>query len=262
MIHVVPACLQLPSSTSPPKKTTLPLQFSKEYFNELGLMLGGNWSDSTISNMSCKARTAYFVDFFYVSPRTATDVYRDIQHPDLGENQIKKPDPRAFLGGLYFLKKYPSKKAQAGFIGCSEKYGLPKAWKYVEAIQALKEKKIRWIFDEEPHRNFQEYYFLTVDKYIFVFMSQDTCQVQDGIPRSSTSLRWHMRLLCQCIIPTSAVLTVLFLQVKMTCAYSRNLMASCQKYLTIKEELEMKAMLVNQPSCQHETNLIQVKSSS
>ena len=126
-------------------------------------MLGGNWSDSTISNMSCKDRTAYFVDFFYVLPRTAAEVYRDIQHPDLGENQIKKPDPREFLGGLYFLKKYPSKKAQAGFIGSSEKYGLPKAWKYVEALQALKEKKIRWIFDEEPYRNFQEYYFLTVD---------------------------------------------------------------------------------------------------
>ena len=70
----------------------------------------------------------------YVNPRTAKEIFWDIQHPDLGEHQIKNPNPGDFLGVLYFLKKYPTKKSQASFIGCSDKHGLPKAWKYASSI--------------------------------------------------------------------------------------------------------------------------------
>ena len=67
-----------------------------------------------------------------------------------------------FLGAFFFLKKYPDKIEQASFLGCTEKAGGVKTWRYVRAIQALKEKKIKWIFDN-GERDFNEYFFLTVD---------------------------------------------------------------------------------------------------
>jgi hypothetical protein len=40
---------------------------------------------------------------------------------------------------------------------------LPKAWKYASSIQALKEKKIRWIFEEQKYIDFDEFFFLSID---------------------------------------------------------------------------------------------------
>eukprot|EP00980_Cylindrotheca_fusiformis_P026122 scaffold15422_cov39-Cylindrotheca_fusiformis.AAC.1 len=125
--------------------------------------MGGNWSDSQIQRMSMKDKEGHFRDRFYAHPRTFREMYRDIQHPDLGERCIKKPNARDFLSAFYFLKVYPTEKSLAGFNGCSNKHGLVKAWKYLRAIQALKGKKIKWIFDEEPYSDLNEFFFLTVD---------------------------------------------------------------------------------------------------
>lgn len=115
--------------------------------------------------MSSRTRKEKFLDFFYASPKTIKQIFRDIQHQDLGENRIEKPDPCDFLGAFYFLKKYPTKQSQAGFLACSARVALPKAaWQYVRAIQALKEKTIKWIFDEDaPINNLDEFFMLTVD---------------------------------------------------------------------------------------------------
>jgi len=81
----------------------------------------------------------------------------------MGDNRIENPNPVDFLAACYFLKKYPTKFDQAKFLGCSERYGLEKAWRYVYAIKGLKEKKIRWIFEEEPYIGDDDYYLATVD---------------------------------------------------------------------------------------------------
>eukprot|EP00957_Ditylum_brightwellii_P168868 12853316-Ditylum_brightwellii.AAC.1 len=70
-----------------------------------------------------------------MSYETAHKLFHDIQQPDIKDHQIKKLNQSDFLGAMYFLKNYQTKKSQAGFIGCSTKYGLSKAWKYVYAIQ-------------------------------------------------------------------------------------------------------------------------------
>ena len=45
-----------------------------------------------------------FKDFYFVKAKTLSALYRDIQHPDLGEARIDKPDPNHLLHALYFLK--------------------------------------------------------------------------------------------------------------------------------------------------------------
>jgi hypothetical protein len=117
------------------------LRCSKEEFVHLGLRMASNWSEQTIENSSYKINKERMKDFYYASPRTLREIYRDIQHEDLGDCQIKEPSPREFLAAFYFLKKYPTKIAQAALVGVTEKYGLTKAWRYVTAIRALKEKK-------------------------------------------------------------------------------------------------------------------------
>lgn len=139
------------------------IKFSEKDFLQLGLTLGGHWSDEYIAAMGARAIKDHFQDRFYAHPKTITGIFHDIQHEDLGINAIITPDPIDFLGAFYFLKKYPTKLSQSGFLGCSEKYGLVKAWRYVRAIQALKEKKIKWIFDEQPYKYLDEYFLLTVD---------------------------------------------------------------------------------------------------
>ena len=140
------------------------ISLSREEFLQLGVTLGGNWSNIQVERMSSRTRKEKFLDFFYASPKTIKQIFRDIQHQDLGENRIEKPDPCDFLGAFYFLKKYPTKQSQAGFLACSARVALPKAWQYVRAIQALKEKTIKWIFDEDaPINNLDEFFMLTVD---------------------------------------------------------------------------------------------------
>jgi DNA polymerase III alpha subunit len=116
------------------------LRFSKNEFAELGLKVGSNWSHQTIEKSSYKMNR--LKDFYFASPRTMREMFRDIQHADLGKFQINNPTPRDFLAAFYFLKKYPTKISQAAYLEVTEKYGLKKAWRYVYAIQALKEKKV------------------------------------------------------------------------------------------------------------------------
>ena len=73
------------------------------------------------------------------------DIFIDIQNPDLGNKRIKDPRPTHLLSALRFLKKYPTKKDMSGIQDSTEKTALNRVWKYVAAIQALKEKKVNSI---------------------------------------------------------------------------------------------------------------------
>ena len=66
----------------------------------------------------------------------------DIQSPDLGDKRIK--GFTHLLLALRFLKKYPTKFDLAGIGDSNEKTALLRVWKYVEAIQVLKEQKVRF----------------------------------------------------------------------------------------------------------------------
>jgi len=139
------------------------IRFSKQEFLEVGTILGSSWSNEQIDRMTEKRKKQFFKNSFFASAKTVKEMFRDMQHPNMGDNRIENPNPVDFLAACYFLKKYPTKLDQAKFLGCSERYGLEKAWRYVYAIKGLKEKKIRWIFEEEPYISDDDYYLATVD---------------------------------------------------------------------------------------------------
>ena len=56
---------------------------------------------------------------------------------------MKKPKPSYLLLALRFLKKYPTKHNLAAVSGATEKTALLQVWKHVDAIQALKQEKVR-----------------------------------------------------------------------------------------------------------------------
>jgi hypothetical protein len=111
-------------------------------FLNIGLRLGGNWSEKSLDRTCQKTKEERLGEFFFVSKETMSELFEAIQDPLLGDSCIEKPNPIDFLAGLYFLKMYPKKSGQAGFAGCAEKDGLKKAWRYVKAFQALKPQKV------------------------------------------------------------------------------------------------------------------------
>ena len=96
-------------------------------------------------NGTCKATNmARFKDAYYACPKTVYDVFCDIQKEEMvGIKRIKKPKLMYTLLAFRFLKKYPTAHELAGYSGRVEKTALNQCWKYVEAIQALKPKKVR-----------------------------------------------------------------------------------------------------------------------
>ena len=111
-------------------------------FGVLALQLAG-YSGRTIERSSAKTNTHRLKDFCYAGEATLEQLFRDIQSPDLAEFQVRNPNPIELVHALYFLKKYPTvHELAARCNNGTEKTVLGKAWRYVEAIQALKEKKI------------------------------------------------------------------------------------------------------------------------
>jgi DDE superfamily endonuclease len=147
----------------------------------LGLALCGfsNKRVERTHELMCLER---FKDSYYACPQTVRDVYRDIQNPLLaGCKHIVKPNPSYLLLALRFLKKYPSKYDLAGMGGCTEKTALERVWSYMGAIQAIKEHKIKWIFDDID--TYPEMYVASVDGV--------HCQIME--PRKIPSSKWYSK---------------------------------------------------------------------
>jgi hypothetical protein len=117
------------------------LRFSSKEFVFFRLELAG-FSGCTIRHNKKKMNRERFKDSFYASPQIVENIFDDIQDEDLGESRISKPNPLYLLLGLFYLKKYPTKHALAAFLDSTEKTVLTWAKGYVQAIQALKKKKV------------------------------------------------------------------------------------------------------------------------
>ena len=159
------------------------LQFSSEIFANLGLQLAG-YSEDTIAR-TCNATNARRLkDFCYAGGESLEQIYQDIQNPNLLEHQITNPNPVDLIHALYFLKKYPTSHEFAGRCGTgTEKTLLNRAWKYIRAIQKLKDKKIRWIFDRSDGRDYGEYFIISVDGV--------HCKIYE--PRTQPSSGWYSK---------------------------------------------------------------------
>eukprot|EP00531_Pseudo-nitzschia_arenysensis_P002864 CAMPEP_0116130474 /NCGR_PEP_ID=MMETSP0329-20121206/8500_1 /TAXON_ID=697910 /ORGANISM="Pseudo-nitzschia arenysensis, Strain B593" /LENGTH=298 /DNA_ID=CAMNT_0003624857 /DNA_START=225 /DNA_END=1121 /DNA_ORIENTATION=- len=153
--------------------------FSRAQFEALALQLAG-YSNVTIARTNRETNTDRLKDFCYAGKKTLEKLYVDIQDPALGEHQIRNPNPADLIHALYFLKKYPTAHEFSGRCGTgTEKTVLNKAWRYIHAIQALKGKKIKWIFDE----NNNDYFILSVDGV--------HCRIHE--PRTQPSSGWYSK---------------------------------------------------------------------
>ena len=148
----------------------------KEQFEILALQLAGYNNNNRGGETSKRLK-----DFCYASTKTLEDLYRDIQNPELGEFQIKNPNPVDLIHTLYFLKKYPTAHEFSGRSGAgTEKTVLNKAWRYIRAFQALKERKIQWIFDNAKY-----------DKYFILSVDGVHCRIHK--PRTQPSSGWYSK---------------------------------------------------------------------
>jgi len=96
---------------------------------------------------------------FGVGPGSCAAVFRDIQMTDIPDAHIDKPNVFYFLVALNWLAIYNKEAVMAGFFKSDEKTLREKIKLYVDAIAALKEKKIIWRDLEEA----EEIYVLSVD---------------------------------------------------------------------------------------------------
>jgi hypothetical protein len=153
------------------------LQFTEEGFRLLGLQLAGFTNNEGATKATNDSRLK---DICYAGTNTLLQLYGDIQDPTLGEFAIRRPDPEHLLQALYFLKKYPTAHDLAGRCKGTEKTVLKRVWRYIKAIQAMKEKKIEWIFNNNGH---QEFFILSVDGV--------HCRIHE--PRTQPSSGWYSK---------------------------------------------------------------------
>lgn len=153
---------------------------SEEEFKVLALQLVGH-SVKMIARTSDATNKRRLRDFCCTGTKTLQDLLNNIQDHSLGEFRIAKPNPSHLIYALYFLKKYPTAHEFAARCGVgTEKTVVSRAWKYVQAIQALKGHKIQWIFDNGNHK---EFFILSVDGV--------HCRINE--PRTEPSSGWYSK---------------------------------------------------------------------
>lgn len=144
----------------------------------LGLQLCG-YSDQTIGRNCDATNLNRFKDNYYITPTTCSIVFEDIQS-NQNEARIDKPKPKYLLLALYYLKKYPTKHQMAGFLDIREATALANSKLYVDALQGLKEMKIKWIFE---NGNLDERFIVSVDGI--------HCRIWE--PRLDPSSKWYSK---------------------------------------------------------------------
>lgn len=155
--------------------------FAEDQITLLGLQLAG-FTTRTIATTNAATNEKRLKDFCYAGSKSITQILNDVQDDSLGEFKIAKPNPSHLIWALYFLKKYPTAHDFSARCGDgTEKTVLTRAWRYVRAIQALKERKIQWIFGEEDV--FDEYFIISVDGVHF--------RIHE--PRTQPSSGWYSK---------------------------------------------------------------------
>ena len=139
----------------------------------LGLELAGH--EAFRVHRTCqKTNQERFTSHYFANVKTVVALFDEIQ------STTKNAKPSHLLLALYYLKEYPTKAGAAAFNKSTEKTALENAWSYIRKIQALKEKKIVWIFDDD---NLQEIFIATVDGIHFRISE----------PRDEPSAGWYSK---------------------------------------------------------------------
>jgi DDE superfamily endonuclease len=118
-----------------------------------------------------------FRKFYGVEPKTFCDVFHDIQVNDA--RQIKYPNPYHLLMMLEWMRTYKSEFELSTVYFVSESTVSQELWKYTRAIQALKEKKIKWLWGDGGQPD-EEIFIVSVDGV--------HCTISE--PRKMPSSKW------------------------------------------------------------------------
>ena len=146
----------------------------------LGLTLAGH-AERSIDRTRLKKNLERFEAKYYASPETCCEILFDLQVTAIDDARVEKPNPRHLLIALNYLKEYPTDNNLAGMFGCNEKTAKKWANFYVRKIQALKEHKIKFLFDQ-PHLH-DETFIMTVDGV--------HCRICE--PRTDPSAKWYSK---------------------------------------------------------------------
>ena len=108
----------------------------------IGLNCIGFTPERTIRHSNA-TRINHFESAFGIHPNTCSIIFYEIQIHDIGTARIAKPKVPHFLMALYWLKRYPIEQILAGLFKYDEDTVRKWVWKYCQAIQALKQYKVR-----------------------------------------------------------------------------------------------------------------------
>ena len=156
------------------------IHFTNEEFILLGLQLAG-FSVTRIGSTGAATNNERFKSFFGISATTCSILFEDFQTTDVDDAKIKNPVPKKLLTALIYLKEYRTKYSLAAFADVTEKVALQWAHEYVGKIQALKDTKIKWLFDNPAQ--YPELFIISVDGV--------HCRI--GEPRTQPSAGWFSK---------------------------------------------------------------------
>ena len=119
-----------------------------------------------------------FRKFYGTEPKTFCNVFHDVQTLN-GAHRIKKPNPYHLLMTLEWLRTYKTEFELATIYFLSESTVSTELRTYTRALQALKEKKIKWLWGNGGQED-EEIFIVSVDGV--------HCTISE--PRSMPSSKW------------------------------------------------------------------------
>jgi DDE superfamily endonuclease len=119
-----------------------------------------------------------FRKFYGIEPKTFCEVLRDVQKLD-DPHRIKVPSPYHLLMTLEWFRTYKTEFELTTVFLISESTVSKELWKYTRAIQALKERKIKWPWGPNGGAD-EEVFIVSVDGV--------HCTISE--PRKMPSSKW------------------------------------------------------------------------
>lgn len=117
------------------------VKLTKEQALSIGLEAAG--FDEIRQKCCIEQKLIRFNAHFGAGPTSCSLIFQDIQKEDCaGEKRINQPDIFYFFMSMMWLKAYPSEPVLAGKFQVSERSVRKWCWRFLEAIQALKSKKV------------------------------------------------------------------------------------------------------------------------
>jgi hypothetical protein len=138
-------------------------------------------------NVRCSAAVAKqekqvkdFRKFYGIDPKACSTIFTDIQSNRTGPHRIKKANPYKLLMTLEWLRTYKTEFELGTIFFLSESSVSTALWQYTHALQALKEHKIEWLWNNQLQGG---------TEIIIVSVDGIHCTISE--PRTMPSSKWY-----------------------------------------------------------------------